>query len=401
MKRFVGALLVLTSSLVAILPGCDLFGGDDEAGVTVAWSLGRTPTLTDFVTRPLIEGDRAFISYDDQIALHDAATGERLWSRPLQNGAGGPGLSSRALVSDGGRDGALYLNDANWVAALDKRSGEVRWAHVLGSVRTVARGIMAQDATSLYLPARGEVVQISKSDGAVLQRYGLGAHAETGVDELPGDLSVRDGTLCAPTAFFSLDRIKKSGAVYCFDTETGEMLWSTALPAKRYFFEGLQDSVWAQTDATGAVIAGDRVAVSTNAQVLALDRADGSILWEQFIPEEAGFWVGPTVEDGAVYVGGTTQRVHKFDLATGALEWTHVMDGSLQPLITVEDGQVFFTNNGWGEVWVLDDWTGRPIWHGRPPAYERTGELFLSPVAVGEEHMVVVGDQGVYGLTRP
>lgn len=390
---------------MATLPACDLLFGDghgngDSGVAEILWTAPKQDRYESLV-RPVVEGDRAFVAYDDQLVAFDATTGEVIWQRALTDDPGRSGVDGRKILQEGGRDGTLYLNDGSWIGAFRKRDGAPRWTRSYPEQRGGGLNTMAQDERYLYLGGRGSAIQVAKDDGRLVRLFLLNAHASEGVTEGVDDLDVGEGVLVVPTGFVDAEDTRLLGAVYAFDTVTGETIWSRPTPERRYYFEGVQDTVWAATDASGAVVTDNLVVVTTNSQVLGLDRATGDLVWEWFRPEESGFWVGPTVAGGAVYVGGTTERVHKLDLVTGETVWTHRMRGSLQPIITVADERVYFTNNGWGELWVLDDATGRPVWHGRPPNHSRTDEIFFSPVAVGERHMVVVGDQFVYGLTKP
>ncbi|MEM6784299.1 MAG: PQQ-binding-like beta-propeller repeat protein [Bacteroidota bacterium] len=386
------------------MPGCDLlFGSDETRGSGVAEILWTAPKQDRYesLVRPVIEEGRTYVTYDDHLVAFEVETGEEIWRRALTDDPNRSGVDGRKILHDGGPDGTLYLNDVNWIGAFRKRDGAPRWTRNYTEMTPSGLNTMAQDEAHLYLGGRGSAIQVAKANGRLVRQFPLDAYAPSGVVENTDDIDIAGGLLVVPTGFIDAADTHTLGAVYAFDTATGALLWSEPTPERRYFFEGLQDTVWADTDASGAVVAGDLVAVTTNSQVLGLDRATGALVWEWFRPEESGFWVGPTVANGAVYAGGTTERVHKLDLATGETVWTHRMKGSLQPIITVDEGRVYFTNNGWGELWVLDDATGRPVWHGQPPAHERTGEIYFSPVAVGEDHLVVVGDQFVYGLSKP
>ena len=263
---------------------------------------------------------------------------------------------------------------------------------------------MTQDQSYLYLGGKGTALQIRKDDGAFVKHFEVGQFAPADVPEAVYDPDVAaDGLLYVPTAWSVRgDSIILRGAVYCFDTETGEQQWALEIPSHRWTHSGIPDSIWADVDASGAVVEGDRVIVTTTSQVLALDRHTGEIVWEQQIsPADAGFWVGPTVKDSAVYAAGVTRYVYKLNASTGQTQWRVRVEGSLTPIIVKQDNRVYFTDDAWGELWVLDDENGEPIWHGRPPNYPQTRELYFSPVGVGEQHMVVVGDQYVYGLTKP
>lgn len=390
--------IILAFLALVLSGGCDALESDGE--VRVLWKVETSgPEHLDGM-QPVVEAGVAYVAYDHYLRAFDAETGHILWSTDLGNGS--RSLSSRKLLHDGGRDGRLYIH-LDWkVEAYQKRDGRRLWSTEYGDFSPRSLIKMAQDAEYLYVAGHGAVQQVRKQDGALVRRFAVSAFAPEGMTELVSDVGAAGGLLAVPTGWsVNGDSVTLRGAVYAFDTTTGEERWRFEVPLRKEYLPGWPDSVYADVDATGAMPAGDRVVVTTTTQVLAFDAETGVVLWERFMPGESGFWVGPTVTGGAVYVGGTTQRVHKLDLATGGVLWTHVMDGSLTPIIEVRDGHVYFTNDAWGELWVLDDQTGRSVWHGRPPDRERTGEGYMSAPGVGDKVMVVVAEDHVYGLRKP
>jgi outer membrane protein assembly factor BamB len=88
---------------------------------------------------------------------------------------------------------------------------------------------------------------------------------------------------------------------------------------------------------------------------------------------------------------------------TGATIWkTKLRTGSINDILTVKDGKVYFCVGMGGEIFVLSANNGRLIWNGKPPEASRDRDAsFISNLAVGEGYMVNVGSKKVYCLTSP
>ena len=380
--------------LGAALAGCDVFDPKPDGGsgrAEVVWTMPKTDPYDNHV-QPIIDGDRAFVSTDGRLFALDLGTGEEQWSVQI-------GREAESLHADGDR---LYLHVGGAVRAFEKATGRAVWTASLDDIGGSAFNKLADDGEHLYLGRRGAVQQIHRTDGTLSRRYVLSGLPSVGQPETEGvfDVAVGEGLLVAPVNQVVLgDSVAIRGGVYGFDTATGEERWRYEVPLLPR--PGPYHS-YPAVGAVGAVITGGLVVVSASSRMLALDAETGEVVWDHvFDPELSGVWVGPTVAGEGVYVGTVTQRAHRLDLHSGEIVWSRLTDGSMQPTITVRDGRVYFTNNGWGELWVLDEETGEPVWHGRPPGYGQTRALYLSPPAVGDEMMVIVGDQFVYGLTKP
>ena len=117
-----------------------------------------------------------------------------------------------------------------------------------------------------------------------------------------------------------------NGLVYALDRETGTELWSFDTEATQASGSlGVQSSVTVLPD--GRVVVGD-----SEANVYALDGADGRLLWETSVgdPSVDHLWASPTVANGRVLMGVashndqpcTQGRMVALDVDTGAELWT-------------------------------------------------------------------------------
>lgn len=394
--QFALPLLLLAGS---VFVGCDLFG-EDEQVVEVLWTIPKQIKQSESI-QPVIEDGTAYVAYDTRLQAIDAASGRAQWTREVNLTRGGSRFTSRKLLHDSDR---LFVNQAGVVMAFAKADGRILWSITIPDFIPSGLDKPAQDDDFLYIASRNIVQQVRKADGSLGRRFGVGAFATEDAVEHIGDTAVTpDGILIIPTTWREdTEVVWAHGAVYGFDTATGEERWRFETPPWEWTAP-TGAALPARVGATGAAASDGRAYVTTFSQVLGVDPTTGEVLWEQRMHSEdtGGFWVGPTAAHGGVFAGGIREYVHKLDGATGEVLWSRKTDGSMQPIITVRDGQVYFTNNGWGELWVLDERTGEPVWHDQPPGHEANDESYFSPPAVGENHMVVVGNKFVYGLAKP
>jgi outer membrane protein assembly factor BamB len=160
----------------------------------------------------------------------------------------------------------------------------------------------------------------------------------------------------------------KAGHVYCVDADTGTQVWS-------------QDDI-VQNCCGSATIHGDVVYVTAynfygDGEVLALDKTDGSIIWQTTVQRTDST---PTVAYGNVYIAGgcegfSLRQTYCLNASTGEIVWStptseNIGDWTNSP--TVADGVVFTGESGFeGEmdfgykrIFALDAFTGDVLWTG-------------------------------------
>ena len=79
-----------------------------------------------------------------------------------------------------------------------------------------------------------------------------------------------------------------------------------------------------------------------------------------------------------------------------------VIRNSNTSIPTVQDGRLYFTNSGGGDIWVLDTRDGSVIYNKKPPGHSKDSfDVYISSLGVGEGYMVNVGSRAVYCLKVP
>ena len=169
------------------------------------------------------------------------------------------------------------------------------------------------------------------------------------------------------------------GAVAAYDRFTGKRRWSTRIDPPD---EGFGFGFGARRDGafvTAGVAVGEGIAVvgTSNGEAVALDAADGRLLWRVAISSEAEGL--PAVAEGLVYIGAVDGRLVALDVETGNERWNH---DSQVPVLTlrgggairVEDSVVYapFAN---GKLVALNASNGEILWEHRMSLSRGRSEL--------------------------
>lgn len=228
------------------------------------------------------------------LVAFDAATGETRWRDDVH-------VTSSPAVHDDRLFHAEATADRGRVAAVDAATGDRRWTYTFGDGDTYS--------ASFATPA---IV-----DGLVLATGVVGAN-----DDASGRLVALDPETGERAWWLSFDGPAEHAPVHSdgtlfLGTEDG-LLHSIDLASR--------DTNWTRTFDPPLVnkpsVDADRVYGIADSVVYAVDRADGSLVWEQEVdPVQSTVTVTP----GVAYVGGTTMDA--FDAGTGERVWKREIDG--------------------------------------------------------------------------
>lgn len=186
------------------------------------------------------------------------------------------------------------------------------------------------------------------------------------------------------------------GRLHALDAATGEQLWAKpdsaldgdwidASPAvgDGIVYVGINrpaSEIWAFDAVTGATrwrigasvsnivgsptLAGSVLyAATTEDQVLALDAATGTRIWDAKPNggRGSGFYASPTVAGGKVFAASLNHRVYALDAATGTVLWSFETGGHNSSTPAVADGTVYFGSRD-GNVYAVNAETGAQRW---------------------------------------
>lgn len=136
------------------------------------------------------------------------------------------------------------------------------------------------------------------------------------------------------------------------------------------------------------VIAGDKVYVTTGASstglgdgasLYALDLATGNVLWGPVEISTSGFWSGHALDQGRLFVLNIDGELRSFSAATGALEWSIMLQGG-QPYSappTAANGIVYV--GGAARLNAVEAATGKVLWSSEVASGD-----FSSPAVSGD-----------------
>jgi outer membrane protein assembly factor BamB len=144
--------------------------------------------------------------------------------------------------------------------------------------------------------------------------------------------------------------------VSAYDTATGDRLWQVDLKP---------EDERGTSFGGGVAFWNDRLFASTGyAQVLALDPADGKVIWRSSVG--APVRSAPTVSDGRVFVVTVENELTVLAADDGRRLWVHngipetaSLLGSASPAV---EGEVVVVAYSSGELYALTVETGRPLW---------------------------------------
>ncbi len=165
---------------------------------------------------------------------------------------------------------------------------------------------------------------------------------------------------------FALDASSQVGAI---DVATGRRIWQT-------------DLVPSETRGSsfgGGVAAGDDLlfAATGYAEVIALNPADGSIVWRKHIPGPARG--APTVIKGRVFAQTLDNQTLALSAKDGEILWTHTgileTAGLLGAVSPAADASIVVAPYSSGELHALRLDNGRSVWQDNLTAIRRVGAL--------------------------
>lgn len=350
-----------------------------QAGATLGqvWrtGIGTSAGYRRAITgQPVAAGGRVFaMDADATVSGFDAATGGRVWSvdvTPEDNN--GTNVGGGLAVADG----VLYVSTGRGeVLALDPASGAIKWRSALdGAARaapTVAEG-------RVFVPVLGDrLVAFASGDGKRLWNYQAAATSTAalgmpspaysdglvvagfGSGELVALRGVSGAVVWADSlasargrnAVADLSTVRglpviQDGRVYA--TSLGGLMLSLDLRAGRRLWE--RDLASSQTP----VVVGDWIfVVSTESELAAVSRIDGSVAWVTQLPKFADMekqkdpvtWIGPLLAGGRLLVGSSSGSLVAADPATGNLLAQQDLGDGLAVPMSVAAGTVFAVTN--------------------------------------------------------
>jgi outer membrane protein assembly factor BamB len=273
------------------------------AAPQLIWSadIGHGNDRRNRITADPVAADGRIFTIDSRgVVTATATTGAMAWQHDLT-----PADSRNDDASGGGlayAGGKLYVTSAHGILlALDPATGREIWSHRFTMPIT---GAPMVDGNRVFVVG-------SDSSGWVLNT--ADGRVDWEISGTPAASAVAGGASPALAGGVVLLPMP-SGELIAARRDSGQQLWSTLIAGQR-----IGQAYGGGTDITGdPVVVGDRIfAGNASGRTLALNRADGSIIWSA---REAAY--GPVWPVGdSLFMISDRNRLLRLDARTGALIW--------------------------------------------------------------------------------
>ena len=374
------------SAAVAAANACQLVGVEGgQAGVTQKWFAPVAVTGADAYNQwtgvPKVTGGLVVTGAQNALVALDTGTGRTIWRTAI----GMP--VSRYSGSIAAADSVVCMVDPSGVGCVTTTTGRLLWAQLGDSA--LEAGTSAADRVTLYYSCKRTVKARSLADGHLL--WSADAAISSTFGGRPFGVAVRGDTVYV-TAVRVTDTSTRSlrADLLALDAANGHLLWTyTAAPAPR----ALRSEFIAPPVFAGRLVI---VAELNGAWLIAVDAATGMEVWRT-VDDSTGYvetQTPPTVIGDTVFSGSTDTQFYAIDVRTGQLLWRTKAQFSLWSAAVC--GRVALVGPvGGGNLWVIDRAT-----HGLAK-HDMAGDDIQTVVAVSGRTAYVGSMQGVYAFTCP
>jgi len=236
-----------------------------------------------------------------KVVALDATTGALIWARQTR-----VPMNSAPTVHNGR---VFVSSDDNELFALNSNTGEVLWSYqgIIETARMLTTPAPAVQEDVIIAPfSSGELVALRVQNGGVLWQDSLSSSARltplASLNDIAGGPAIADGYVLASA---------QSGVMTAFDLRTGQRVWSQ--PAGMLSIP---------------LVAADVVfAVTTDGQVAAMSKIDGTVFWltplvafkNEKKRKERIVWTGPVMAGNRLVVASSEGEVVTLDPRSGAI----------------------------------------------------------------------------------
>ncbi len=350
----------------------------------VAWSVDAGEGSSDdtqLLAQPILADGRAYV-LDSSADLHafDAKTGRSLWEVDLTphnedegpRGGGVAYFNGRLFVTTGYAD----------VYALDAKTGKRIWMHrVTGPMRA---GPTVLNGRVFVVTIANELHALAASDGhelwmqaGIVEPAGLLGGASPAAE---GDVVIAAYT---------------SGELFALRAENGRVAWNETLTPLR---RADPVSEIAQIKGDPVIDRGRVLAVANSGRMVSIDLRTGGRVWEQEIASVHTPWVA----GGYIYVVTTGAELVCLERADGRVRWVTQLprfedpEDKEDPIrwtgpVLVSDRLLVPASDG--EIWSVSPYTGKPL--GR---IKLDSGVLISPIVANGTVYVLTNDATLVAL---
>ncbi|MCB9987802.1 MAG: PQQ-binding-like beta-propeller repeat protein [Rhodospirillales bacterium] len=335
-----------------------------------AWSAdigqGASEALP-LTAQPVIVDGRVYtIDTDSGLSAFNIENGKRLWTIDISNPDEDDPVIGGGMAYSRGK--LFVTNGYNEVLALDPSDGSLIWRVTIPSAARAAPTVMGERVFVTTLDNR--LLSLNAADGTVLWEY-AGLNETAGLVGAASPAASRD--IVVP--------VFSSGEIFALQVENGAIAWGDNLSSFRRSsgLAGLSDirglpvidkniviaisfggqitaidertgsRIW-QRDIGGSEtpwVAGNQVfVISSDNEMVALGRDDGTILWVSPLPRykkpesKSGpvFWTGPVLAGGRLIAAGTNGDIVEVSPESGEIiqHWKAGSSFSIPPVVATD-----------------------------------------------------------------
>ncbi|MEW5756036.1 MAG: outer membrane protein assembly factor BamB [Pseudomonadota bacterium] len=313
----------------------------------------------------------------DSTASPDAQS-ERVPIHTLWTARNGSGFGKHYLKLQLASDQSQIFS-ADWrgkVTAFDSKSGQERWQTEIDE--HITGGLYYRDNTVLLGTDEASLIALNAADGAVRWRQRLSS-------EILGSPLLERGVVVVQT---------NDGKVFGLDANSGKTLWTEQRTVPVLTLRGTNSPVAA---GNGMVVTG-----FASGKLVALDIANGSVLWELAVAFPQGrselkrivdIDAEALIDQQVVYAVAYHGRLVAVDLAQGRMLWSK--DLSSYAGMTFDE-RFIYVSDADGAVHAIDRQSGVAVWK-----QDQLGAKLLTKPTVYQNYLVLGDQQGnLYWLDR-
>jgi outer membrane protein assembly factor BamB len=366
-------------------------GVSSAKGLPVKWDLkgGKNIAWKQDIPRkgfnsPVINGNKVFFSGADEQArelyCYDLATGEKLWTLAAANIPGSPsqmpkttddtGLAASSVATNGKQVCAIFATGDIICADTE---GKKIWAKNLG-VPENHYGY----ASSLLLFGNMVIVQYDNQNSPKIMALDLATGAERWSKSRTEKVTWSSPMIAYVNNTPQLV-LMGNPAITAYNPNNGEQLWRV---------ECMSGEVGASACSSNGIVFG----ASEYARLVAINGADGSVLWEgnDFLPEVAS----PVATKENLYLATSYGVAASYDAKTGELRREHELNTEFYSSPIIAEGKVYlFGNEGKMHIFSADN-------DFRLLDSFETGEKTFATPAFTDGKIVVRTEKSIYCVTK-
>lgn len=270
----------------------------------------------------LVNGILYIGSVDHNMYALNPVTGALKWKFATQSSI----MSTPAIVN-----GIVYFgSDDSYFYAVDALTGALKWKYKADY--NVDTDPIVKNGVVYMGSADGKLYALDASSGSIKWAFNTGnVIVDWRVTESNGVIFIGN----------------RAGALYALNENNGSVKWQLSIG---YSLEG-----------TKITINNGVIYITDDAQgsLRAIKEADGSLIWKAL--ENKGFWDGPTLANGLLYIGSVDSNFYIVNAANGNVMTTRPLltNGAI---VTVADSKAFVGGGGEGYFYALDATTASTIW---------------------------------------